>query len=107
MKKFVLTLALLLMAANVHAFWRVGWQDNSTNETGFRIERKVGTAAYAQIGTVGADIATFDDVTSVAGTQYCYQIIAYNTYGTATGAETCAIATAPVAPGAPTLIWIP
>lgn len=99
--------ALMLIATNASAFWRIGWTDNSTNETGFRVERKVGTAAYAQIGQVGAGILTFDDTTSVAGTQYCYRVLSYNTYGTATGAETCAVATAPAAPGAPTLIWIP
>lgn len=106
MKKMLLTIALVLMATNAHAFWRVSWADNSNNEDGFRIERK-DAGIYAQVGQVGAGILTFDDMTSLAGTQYCYHIIAYNVYGTATGAETCAIATAPAAPGAPVLIWIP
>ena len=106
-KPLVLTLALVFFTTNAHAFWRIGWQDNSTNETGFRIERKVGTAAYTQIGQVGAGVVTYDDTTSVVGTQYCYRIVSYNTAGTTPGAETCAIATAPAAPGAAVLIWVP
>ena len=107
MKKTLLTIILVLLATDAHAFWRVSWTDNSNNEDGFRVERKVGTDAYAQVGQVGAGIVTFDDTTSVAGIQYCYHILAYNIYGTTTGAETCAIATAPAAPGAPVLIWVP
>jgi len=34
----------------------LSWTDNSTNETGFKIERKIGTGTYAIVSTVNADI---------------------------------------------------
>jgi hypothetical protein len=40
----------------------LNWQDNSSNETGFVIERKTGTGAYAAIGTVGSGVISYTDV---------------------------------------------
>jgi hypothetical protein len=34
----------------------LSWTDNSTNETGFKIERITGTGTYAVVGTVNADV---------------------------------------------------
>ena len=35
------------------------WRDNSTNETGFRIERKTGTSGtYTEIATTAANVTT-------------------------------------------------
>ncbi|MFH1016804.1 MAG: fibronectin type III domain-containing protein [Pseudomonadota bacterium] len=59
------------------------WQDNSSNETRFEIERCEGTGCtnYALYAQVGAGVATFTDSSVVAGTTYCYRVRACNADG--------------------------
>jgi hypothetical protein len=59
----------------------LNWADNSSDETGFRIERKIGTGAYTQIATVAGNATSYVDTTVTAGTTYCYQVRAYNAVG--------------------------
>ncbi|MFH1414075.1 MAG: fibronectin type III domain-containing protein, partial [Candidatus Omnitrophota bacterium] len=60
----------------------LSWQDNSTNETGFKIERKTGaTGTYAQIGTVGVNVKTFNNTGLTANAIYYYKVKAYNATG--------------------------
>ncbi|MBI5047873.1 MAG: fibronectin type III domain-containing protein [Deltaproteobacteria bacterium] len=72
------------------------WQDNSDNETGFKIERKAGaTGTYSQITTVAAQASSgsgvyYDDSGLIAGTTYCYRVRAYNTYDSSYSNENCA-----------------
>lgn len=60
------------------------WTDNSTNETGFTIERKIGTGSYTQIGTVSTNIATYSDVAVSAGNTYTYRVFSNNSAGNST-----------------------
>ena len=61
---------------------QVSWSDNSTNEDGFKIERKTGTTGtYAQIATVGVNVTSYTDSSLVDGATYCYQVRAYNSAG--------------------------
>ncbi len=58
------------------------WRDNSTNETGFKIERKTGSGGtYAQIATVGANVTSYQDTGLSAMTTYYYRVRAYNSGG--------------------------
>jgi len=58
------------------------WTDNSTNETGFRIERAVNGGGFAAIGTTLANVTTFTDAGVIAaGTAYSYRVFAYNAAG--------------------------
>jgi uncharacterized delta-60 repeat protein len=60
----------------------LSWQDNSTNETEFRIERKTGAGGtYAQIATVGANVTTYPNTGLSSSTLYCYRVFATNVYG--------------------------
>lgn len=72
----------------------LGWTDNSTNETGFKVERCSGAGCtnFAQIGTnTAANITTFADTVGLtASTQYSYRVAAFN----ATETSTFATATA-------------
>jgi len=80
---------------------RLNWQDNSTNETGFKIERKVGsTGTYGQIAAVGANATTWADTTVSAGQTYCYRVRAYLTWAgdSAYSNEACACTAIPAAP---------
>jgi transcriptional regulator CtsR len=61
----------------------LSWTDNSSNETGFYIERRTGAAgSFTQIATVPANTTSYQNTTGlVDGTTYYYQVRAYNTYG--------------------------
>jgi uncharacterized protein (TIGR02145 family) len=59
----------------------LSWTDNSTNETGFKIERKTGTGAYAVVGSVNADVLTYNDLGLIPNTTYTYRVYAYNAAG--------------------------
>lgn len=73
---------LFFSGAGFAAQLQLSWADNSTNETGFKIDRKTGTSgAYGQIASVGANIISYNDSTVVAGTTYCYRVYAFNSAG--------------------------
>lgn len=57
------------------------WADNSTNETGFKIERKTALGDYAVIGTTVANIMTFSDTGLTPATTFTYRVYAYNEAG--------------------------
>jgi uncharacterized protein (TIGR02145 family) len=59
----------------------LSWTDNSTNETGFKIERKTGTGTYALAGTVNADMPSFIDTGLDAKITYIYRVYSYNKEG--------------------------
>jgi titin len=60
----------------------LAWADNSGNEDGFKIERKTGAAGtYAEVGTVGANVASYSDNGLDPATEYFYRVRAYNTSG--------------------------
>ena len=72
------------LAANYDSahFVAVTWHDGSNNENGFQVFRRSSDSADSVlIGTVAANVASFND-SSVAGlTQYFYQVRAFNDYG--------------------------
>ena len=57
------------------------WTDNSTNETGFKIERKTGSGTYAVVGTTATDVTTFNDTGLTPSTAYNYRVYSYNSAG--------------------------
>jgi hypothetical protein len=58
------------------------WTDASSNETGFKIERKTGSGGtYSQIATVGAGVTSYASTGLAAGTTYVYRVRAYNAAG--------------------------
>lgn len=60
----------------------LSWQDNSLNETGFSIERRIGSSgAFSQIATVSSNIVSFNDTDVDESTTYQYQVRAVNTAG--------------------------
>lgn len=59
----------------------LSWTDNSTNETGFKIERKTETGTYALVGSTATDINTFSDIGLTTNTNYTYRVYSYNAGG--------------------------
>jgi len=58
------------------------WQDNSSNELVFEIERsRYSTASFEQIATVGAEAISYSDIGVDSGTPYYYRVRAYNDAG--------------------------
>jgi fibronectin type 3 domain-containing protein len=62
------------------------WTDNSSNETGFLIERKVGTGSYSTLTTKAAGVTSHSDTPLTAGT-YTYRVIATGTPNSAPSNE--------------------
>ena len=59
----------------------LSWTDNSTNETGFKIERKTVTGTYAIVGTTATDVTTFNDTGLTPATTYTYRVYSNNAVG--------------------------
>ncbi|MGH7794694.1 MAG: family 16 glycoside hydrolase [Candidatus Binatia bacterium] len=59
----------------------LSWADMSTNEDGFRVERKASGGSYAQIATVGANVKSYTDSGVTSGVSYCYVVKAFNSSG--------------------------
>lgn len=57
------------------------WTDNSTNETGFKIERKTAQTNYTLVGNSNADVTTYTDNTVSNNIPYTYRVYAYNNVG--------------------------
>lgn len=58
------------------------WQDNSNNETNFRLERSTSpTSGYVTVTTLGANATWYLDTGTGAHTTYFYRIWAYNSAG--------------------------
>jgi transcriptional regulator CtsR len=79
------------------------WQDNSDDETGFKIERKTGTGSYSQIATVGVNVKSYSNSGLSTGTTYYYRVRAYNAAGDSACSDEASATTLPPAPPAPTL----
>ncbi len=61
----------------------LSWTDNSPDETGFRIERRVGVGgSFSLRATVAANVTSFTDVRSLTdGVVYYYRVVANGTAG--------------------------
>jgi len=56
----------------------LAWTDNSSDEDGFKIERKLSGGNFGEIMTVGGNVTSFNDAGLSAGTTYVYQVRAFN-----------------------------
>ena len=59
----------------------LAWADNSTNETGFKIEQSTDGTTFTQIATVGANVTTYNNTGLSHPVTYTYRIRATNTAG--------------------------
>lgn len=83
----------------------LSWTDNTSGETGFKIERCTGSgcADFTEIATVGTNVRTYSDTTVCNSTTYNYQVKAYKSGEWETDYSNIASATIPT-PVAPSLV---
>ena len=80
----------------------LAWQDNSTDEDSFKIERKLGGAGvYKQIAVLRANAKSFVDTTLATSTTYFYRVRAYNRTGHSSYSNEANALTLPNPPAAP------
>lgn len=77
--------ALVVRADDGVEFYRsqmlLRWQDRSTNEAGFQIERSSDGFSFVALTTVGANITYFQDSDLASATPYYYRVRAFNSVG--------------------------
>jgi len=60
----------------------LSWQDNSSHEDGFKIERKAGSrGTYSEIVTVDSDVTSYSDTGLSEGLLYLYRVRTYHSGG--------------------------
>ncbi|NDJ75306.1 MAG: lamin tail domain-containing protein, partial [Chloroflexi bacterium] len=62
---------------------QLDWNDNSSNEDGFRIFR-----GGVEVGTVGANTTSYTDTTPTCGSALAYTVRAYNAFGESSASNT-------------------
>ena len=67
------------------SFASLSWTDRSTNETGFKIERKTGAGNFSIVGNTSENTSSFDDTALVANSIYTYRVYSYNLAGNSLG----------------------
>src|SRR5262245_42347624 len=84
--------AMLTVSPAMAGQLRLSWVDSSGDETGFVVERKVGTGSYTQLQVIGSNAASYTDQNLTVGTLYCYRVRAFNGHGSsAPSNEACGI----------------
>lgn len=75
------------------------WTDNSTNESGFVIERSVNGGIFSVLAQVGAGVVTYIDTTISSGSTFTYRVKAVNSAGSSAYSNTASVSLAlPAAP---------
>lgn len=53
------------------------WTDNSTGESNYRVERKMGAGSFSAYATIGANITNYNDISVTPGLLHTYRVFAY------------------------------
>ena len=83
----------LTATANGLSTINLSWKDNSSNEDGFKIERKTSSSSFNEIAMVGAGMTTYSDVGLASNTAYTYQVRAFNANGNSSYSNTATATT--------------
>ncbi len=78
----------------------LSWSDNSSDETGFRIQRSTGSD-FADLATVTAGTASYSDTGLSAATTYIYRVCASNAAGDSSYADSASATTSASAANVP------
>ena len=84
------------LAASAPAYNQVNltWVDNSSNETGFKVERSTDNLNFTQVGpTLGANATAYSDTSVSAATLYYYRVKSTNSGGDSTPSNVASLTT--------------
>jgi FtsP/CotA-like multicopper oxidase with cupredoxin domain len=71
------------------------WQDSSSDESTFEIERSTDGASFTPVATVGANSTSFSDTGLQADTTHFYRVSATNAFGSSAPSNTASATTGP------------
>ena len=57
------------------------WTDNSTNEAGYKVQRKIDGGSFGDVASTAADMYTYSDFGLTPNTTYTYRVYSYNSAG--------------------------
>ena len=96
----ILLLASIFLGSFLNAAdLRLEWQDNSDNEDGFEVWRRVNEGEWLLIGATNTDVVTFIDGVIPIGSVLSYRVRAWNQFGESGYTNIVSIGTYP--PAAP------
>ncbi len=79
------------------------WTDNATDETGYRVERQLGTGgAWSVVANLGANAVTYTDATVAYSTAYNYRVFATGSAGDSAASNTASATVPSGVPATPT-----
>lgn len=83
---------------------KLTWKDNATDETGFRVERKVGSGSFQEIQTLAVNTQELTVTGLTAGTNYSFRVrasgaAAFSAYSNTVSAKTPAATALPAPAG--------
>lgn len=59
----------------------LNWKDISTNEQGFKIERKTSTSTFTVIASTDVNVTSYNDIGLAPNTTYTYRVFSFNSLG--------------------------
>jgi FtsP/CotA-like multicopper oxidase with cupredoxin domain/fibronectin type 3 domain-containing protein len=71
------------------------WSDNSSDETGFLLQRSTDGFTFSDLASVVANVAVYDDLAVSGGITYTYRVAAFNANGTSAWSDPVASGTVP------------
>jgi len=85
----------------------ITFEDNSDNEDGFKIERKIEGGSYSVIKTLSKNTTNFTDNSVSPNTKYYYRVYAFNTFGSSSMSNEFILEVPPcgIKPNAPTNLF--
>jgi len=72
---------------------RLTWNDNSNDESGFKVERSTNNSTWTSVTTPAAGQVTFTDTALAASTLYYYRVLATNVAGDSANSASASAAT--------------
>lgn len=80
----------------------LSWTDSTQDETGFRLERRMGSDPFSQLADLDANQTAYSDLSVQPNSSYTYRVAALNTGGVSAFSNEASAATPPDPPLAPT-----
>ncbi|MDX1530977.1 MAG: fibronectin type III domain-containing protein, partial [Rhodothermales bacterium] len=81
----------------------LSWDDTST-ETGYRVQREFGTGLWGVVAEPGQDATSYTDSGLSVDTEYCYRVFALNAFGQSAPSPTVCATTAVALSASPSVV---